>query len=134
MMAVDHDALEAALPRHAIEFRDRGRGIADRQRRETEKSSRMAPDSFGESVIRVARNLLCILDLELLDARRRQRQRLNIDARGVHRGHARVADVEQLLDEFCRHVRFERPARSAEKSRRREMLLKSDRSHCAGLL
>src|SRR5271166_3118016 len=54
MMAVDDDALEALIVRRALELLDRGPRIADRQRRQSEESGRMAPDCFGEKRVRLS--------------------------------------------------------------------------------
>ena len=135
MVAVDDDALEAVLGDHALEFRDRGRRIGDRQRGQPEKPGRMTPDGFGERSVGVSREGLRFLDVELLDAGRRQRQRLHVDAGGVHRRDAAVANVDKLGDK-----RREPPAKllrpllqpavgAVEKSGRGEMFLKGDRAH-----
>jgi len=99
MVAVDHDALESALPGRALKLGDRRRRIADRQRNEPEESRRMAPERVGESGVRFARQRFCFFDLELLDAGRRQRQRLDVDSGGVHCRHAAVADVGKLSEQ-----------------------------------
>ena len=136
MMAVDDDALEPMLADCAIELGDSGRGIGDRQRREAEEPRRMAADRLGLRVVRVSREGLRRLDIELLDARRGQRKRLHRDAGGVHRRDPAVADVEELIDE-----RREPPAKllgpllqppigAVEKSGRGEMFLKRDYAHC----
>ncbi len=60
----------------------------------------MAADGFRERGVRLAREGLRLLDLELFDARRRQRQRLHVDAGGVHRRDPAVADVQEVGDEL----------------------------------
>jgi len=72
MMAVDDDALEALIVRRALELLDRGPRIADRQRRQSEESGRMAPDCFGEKRVRLSRDGFGLFDPELLDAGRCQ--------------------------------------------------------------
>ncbi len=99
MMAIDDDAFEPMLADHTLELRDRGRRIGDRQRRQAEKPGRMAPDGVRERGVRASRKGLRLLDIELLDAGRGQRQRLHVDARRVHRRDAAVANVDELSDE-----------------------------------
>src|SRR5271165_6184038 len=53
MMAVDDDALEAMITRHALELQDRGWGIAHRKRREPQKAGRIAADGFRSEERRV---------------------------------------------------------------------------------
>ena len=55
MMAVDDDAFEPVLADHPLKLRDRGRRIGDWQRRQAEKSGRMAPDGFRERSVRASR-------------------------------------------------------------------------------
>src|ERR1700734_1411999 len=70
MVAVDDDPFEPMLADHALELRESGRRIADRQRRQAEEPRRMAADRFRERGGRLAREGLCLLDLQLFDARR----------------------------------------------------------------
>ena len=100
MVAIDDDSLKPMLVDHALELRHRGRRIADRQRRQAEEPRRMAPDGFCERGVRLAREGLRLVDLELFDARRRQRQRLHIDAGRIHRRDAAIADVEEVGDKL----------------------------------
>ena len=136
MMAIDDDAFEPMLGNHALELRDRGRRIGDRHRGQAEKPRRMAPDGFRERNVCASREGLRFLDVELFDARGRQRKRLDVDASGVHGCDAAIANVDELSDE-----RREPPAKllrpllqpavgAVEKSGRGEMFLKGDRAHC----
>ena len=65
----------------------------------------MTPDRVRDRGVRASREGLRLLDIELLDAGRSQRQRLHVDARRVHRSDAAIADVDELS-----HERREPPA------------------------
>ena len=135
MVAIDDDSLEPMLADHALELRDRGRRIADRQRRQAEEPRRMAADGFRDRRIRASREGLRLLDLELFDARRRQRQRLHIDAGRIHRRDPAIADVEEVGDERRKpaadlfRALLEPAVGAVEEGGRGEVLLKGNRAH-----
>ena len=128
------------LADHALELRHRGRRIADRQRRQAEEPRRMAADGFRERGVRLAREGPRLLDLELFDAGRRQRQRLHIDARRIHRRDPAIADVEEVGDELRKPAAdlfgalLQPAVRAVEEGGRGEVLFESDRAHWSVLL
>ena len=114
-------------------------GLVRRHRSAARQSRRSALGFFfiavGERIVGVARKRDRVGGVQLLGARRGQRQHLHVDAGGVHGGDALVADIAKRLEqleraafEFQRRV-FEVLAGTVEKQRRGEMFFKSDDLH-----
>ncbi len=135
-MAIDDDAFEPTLADRTLELGERGRRIGDRQRRQAEEPRRVAPDGVRERGVRASGEGCRLLDSELLDARRRQRQRLHGHAGGVHRRDPAVAHIDELIDERSEppadpfRLFLQPAARAVEVGGRGEMFLKGDGAHC----
>ena len=99
-MTVDHRALERTGAHALLQFRRRLVRRHGRQRGKTAKALRTFFHRFGDGVVGVARERVRVAGIQLLGARRSQGQHLKVDAGGVHRGNAFVADVAQGLDQF----------------------------------
>jgi hypothetical protein len=82
-----------------------------------------------------AREGLRLLDLELFDAGRGQRQRLHVDAGRIHRCDPAIADVDEVGDELRKPAAdplsiFLQPAFGAvQEGGRGEVFFESDRAH-----
>ena len=93
-----------------------------------------------EEIIGVVRHADLVGGFELLDARRIEREHLNVDPGRIHFGYALVADTVQLLDNpralaaALEKFVLEPTARTVEKSRAGEVLFNGNRSHTCALL
>ena len=134
-VAVDQRALEAVLAHRALQLvgglvRNRGR-----QRGETGEARRMLLHRFRQHIVGVARQRERVGGLQLLGARRIERQHLHIDAGRVHFRQSVGADVAELFEDFgaagagFQNIFFELPPGAIEKSRRRKVLFKGYGAH-----
>jgi hypothetical protein len=90
---VDQRALEAILTDRALQLLCGGFRGGRRQRGEPSEAIRMAPHRLPEDVVCLTGERYRLCRLELLDARKGQRQHLYIDACGVHGRDPAVAEI-----------------------------------------
>ena len=75
-------------------------GAGDRQAREADEPRRVLRDERRQRVVRLARVLDLDVRLELLEARARDAEELDRDARPVHRVDPRLAQVEERVPQL----------------------------------
>ena len=131
--------LKPCSPTARSHFRERSRRIGDRQRREPEEARRMAFGSPSARAAFVSRaTAFASSAVELFDAGRRQRQRLHVDARSIHRRDAAVADIEEFGDQVRQPAAgllgalLQLAAGPVHEGGRGEVLFEGDRAHRAG--
>ena len=141
MMAVDDDALEATIAERALELGDRGRRIADRQRRKPEEAGRMAPDrSARETHSSRARSRFASSASSCSTPGAVSESACTSTPRCVHRRDPAVADIGELSEHRRQPAAsplrplLEVAVRTVEKGGRGEVFFEGDRAHPCALL
>src|SRR5262249_3623051 len=96
-MRVDDRALQPELSNSAFQFRRGSAWILGRYSRQAGVAIGASRDGCSQLVVRVARKPNGLIGVENLHARRRQRQDLKVDARGVHVRDAARAEILQAF-------------------------------------
>src|SRR6266480_884925 len=141
-MAVDQCTLEAVFTDHVLQFVGGGIWSHGRQRGEPGETAWMTPYCHRELVVGIMRECHCLGRVELLHARRGQRQDLHVDPGSIHLrdpvfiefaqsiqklGKAR-RHLGMVVDRLC--LVLELASWTFHECCGRVMLFKCDRSHC----
>jgi hypothetical protein len=99
-VAVDDRTLETEFANRPLQLPGRGLRVGRGDRCEAGESGRVASDRLGDEIVRFSRQRRSLSRGFLLDARRCQRDDLDVDPRGIHVGDPAVSEVEQLVGEL----------------------------------